>query len=107
MRTAKPNTRSRHQYWLIPTERLTTHDSVTAKGRLVSVSRDAVQDEKLGPIYVAHLSIEEPSVDSRAAGVEVTPGMAATAEIRTDERRVIDYLLSPIERRVREVGRER
>ncbi len=79
----------------------------TLKGRLVSISRDAVQDEKLGPVYVAHVSVEEPSADSRAAGVEVTPGMAATAEIRTDERRVIDYLLSPIERRVREAGRER
>lgn len=79
----------------------------TLKGKLTSISPDAVQDEKLGPIYVAHVAVMEPSLGSQNVGVEITSGMAATAEITTDERRVIDYLLSPIERRVREAGRER
>lgn len=56
---------------------------------------------------MAHVAVAEPLVDSRNAGVEITLGMAATAEITTDERRVIDYLLSPIERRLKEAGRER
>lgn len=37
----------------------------------------------------------------------VPPGLTATAGIKTDERRVIDYLLSLLERRVSEAGRER
>ncbi len=44
---------------------------------------------------------------AKGSSIEVTPGLAASAEIRTDERRVIDYLLSPLERAVSEAGRER
>jgi hemolysin D len=40
-------------------------------------------------------------------GIALAPGLQATAEIRTSDRRVIDYLLSPIERRLNEAGRER
>lgn len=35
------------------------------------------------------------------------PGMAATVEIVTGRRRVIDYVLSPIARAVGTAGRER
>ncbi len=37
----------------------------------------------------------------------LTAGMAATAEIKTGRRRIIEFLLSPIARRVEEAGRER
>lgn len=37
----------------------------------------------------------------------LTAGMAVTAEIRTGRRRIIEFLLSPIARRVEEAGRER
>lgn len=37
----------------------------------------------------------------------LTPGMTVTAEIRTDQRRVIDYLLSPLQRIGAEAMRER
>jgi hemolysin D len=39
--------------------------------------------------------------------VELEPGMAVTAEIKTGRRRVIDYLLSPSLRYAQEAGRER
>lgn len=79
----------------------------TLKGTLTSINRDAVTDEQLGPVYIAHVAVAKPSDEALANGVEITPGMAATAEITTDDRRVIDYLLSPIERRMSEAGRER
>lgn len=79
----------------------------TLKGRLTAINRDAVADEQLGPVYMAHVAVERPSAAAQQLGVTISPGMAATAEITTDERRVIDYLLSPIERRVDEAGRER
>lgn len=76
----------------------------TLEGKLAWISRDAIQDEKLGPVYAARVTVTPPP---RGSEIEVTPGLAASAEIRTDERRVIDYLLSPLERRVTEAGRER
>ena len=78
----------------------------TLEGRLTWISRDAVQDEKLGPVYQARVRVAAPLRDT-ARGIRVSPGLAATAEIRTDDRRVIDYLLSPLERRLDEAGRER
>lgn len=78
----------------------------TLEGRLAWISRDAVQDEKLGPVYQARVLVT-PATGDAAHGVRVSPGLQATAEIRTDDRRVIDYLLSPLERRLDEAGRER
>jgi hemolysin D len=37
----------------------------------------------------------------------LTAGLAATAEIKTGRRRIIEFLLSPLQRRVEEAGRER
>lgn len=76
----------------------------TLEGRLAWISRDAIQDEKLGPVYSARVTVTPPP---RGSTIDVSPGLAATAEIRTDTRRVMDYLLSPLERRLSEAGRER
>ena len=38
---------------------------------------------------------------------QLSPGMAVTVEIKTGSRRIISYLLSPLERQGREALRER
>ncbi|PZO90767.1 MAG: HlyD family type I secretion periplasmic adaptor subunit [Sphingomonas sanxanigenens] len=79
----------------------------TLEGKLLWVSRDAIQDEKLGPVYQARIALGSNRPIGGGAQLDVSPGLQVTAEIRTSERRVIDFLLSPIERRVKEAGRER
>jgi hemolysin D len=44
-------------------------------------------------------------VDGRA--IDLSPGMAVTAEIKTGSRRVIEYLLSPIIRNQQQALHER
>jgi hemolysin D len=39
--------------------------------------------------------------------VNLSAGLSAQAEIRTGQRRVIEFLLSPLAKRVDEAGRER
>jgi len=39
--------------------------------------------------------------------VPLTPGMAITAEVKTDKRRIISYFLSPLLRYKQEAIRER
>jgi hemolysin D len=39
--------------------------------------------------------------------VNLTPGMAATVEIKTGKRKLIEFLLSPLMRMTQEAGRER
>ncbi|MEJ0060775.1 MAG: HlyD family type I secretion periplasmic adaptor subunit [Terricaulis sp.] len=77
-------------------------------GTLTFLSHDAVQDENLGLVFPARVELSQFAV--RVGPGETTPltaGMAVTAEIRTGQRRIIEYLLSPLARRVEEAGRER
>ncbi|TKJ87049.1 HlyD family type I secretion periplasmic adaptor subunit [Paenibacillus sp. CFBP13512] len=64
-------------------------------GEIEHISPDAFDDEKLGPIYKAAVSID--SMDSsRGLPIHLTPGMSLTAEVKTDQRRIIEFFLSPI-----------
>jgi hemolysin D len=76
-------------------------------GTVESISHDAAQDKKLGLIFPAHIHLDSTVFDINGVDVEVKPGMALNAEIRTGKRRVIDYLLSPLETHVDEALRER
>lgn len=71
------------------------------------LSSDAVVDEKRGAVFLAKLRLDsrEMSIDGRK--VRLAPGMALTAEIRTGNRRVIDYLLDVVKRSSSESLRER
>lgn len=82
-------------------------DFGTLDATLDSISRDAVEDEKLGLVYMARILL--PRVQKRADGKRFTlsPGMTVNAEIKAAKRRVIQYLLSPIATRLDEAGRER
>jgi hemolysin D len=77
-------------------------------GRLRFLSHDAVQDEKLGLIFPARVELSQFAVRvSTRETIPLTAGMAVSAEIKTGRRRIIEYLLSPLARRVEEAGRER
>nr|CRH05638.1 protein of unknown function [Candidatus Magnetococcus massalia] len=39
--------------------------------------------------------------------MNLSPGMAVTAEIKTGQRRIIEFFLSPVEKMLKESGRER
>ncbi|MDP3749266.1 MAG: HlyD family type I secretion periplasmic adaptor subunit [Phenylobacterium sp.] len=77
----------------------------TLKGVLEQVSPDAIVDEKRGLVFPARIRLTGADATSRRA-MRLSPGMAATAEIVTGRRRVIDYLWSPIAKTVTEAGRE-
>jgi hemolysin D len=59
--------------------------------------------------FVFPVTIELSQTSMRIAETEMplTPGMTVTAEIKTDSRRVIDYLLSPLAKVASEAMRER
>lgn len=63
------------------------------------------QDEAFN--YVVHVSLDrtEMNVDGRME--KLSPGMAVSVEIRTGARRIISYLLSPLEKQRQESLRER
>lgn len=71
------------------------------------VTADAVNDEKRGAIFPATLRLEKSTIDIDGKAVKLAPGMAITAEVKTGRRRVIDFLLSPIQRATDESMQER
>ena len=76
-------------------------------GRVRSISRDAVQDRDLGLIYVATITLERNYVDADGRRVPLAPGLAATVDVKTGTRRIISYLLSPLQTSIAQAGRER
>lgn len=76
-------------------------------GRVVSVSRDATQDENLGLIFPARIRLKRSTLNIDGVDVRMTAGMSLTAEVATGKRRIIDYLLSPLKKHSSEGMRER
>ena len=79
----------------------------TVAGDVISVSSDAIQDEKLGLVFSLRVRLKENSIIVDGRDVNLTPGMAATVEIKTTQRRVIEYFLDPFLRHTNESLRER
>ena len=68
----------------------------TIKGKVVSVSPDAFDDEKLGPVYRIRVNLERLSIIVDGRDAPVSPGMTAAVEVKTGKRRIIEFFLSPI-----------
>jgi hemolysin D len=68
----------------------------TLPAHVLSVSQDAIVDEKRGPIFNAQIGLDKTWLNVDGKRVNLTPGMAVTVEIKTGKRRVIDYFLSPL-----------
>ena len=60
------------------------------------LSNDAINDEKRGLIYSARLKLNHATIRLEQKTVNLSPGIAVTAEIKTGKRRVIEYFLSPL-----------
>ncbi|WP_434563055.1 HlyD family type I secretion periplasmic adaptor subunit [Pseudomonas sp. Z4-20] len=79
----------------------------TINGEVISVSRDAIEDEKRGLVYSSKIHLDKEILNVNGTDIKLSPGMAITAEVKTDTRRVIEYFLSPLQQHVSESLRER
>jgi hemolysin D len=57
--------------------------------------------------YAARVSLDATRMQIERKLVDLTPGMAVTVEIKTGQRRIIEYLMSPLLRYGQESLRER
>lgn len=94
-------------------------------GRVMNISSDAiVRDDKSNDkpagspaatsepkgqelTYAARISVDRTQMQVEDKKVNLSPGMAVTAEIKTGSRRIISYLLSPMVKYKQESLRER
>jgi len=71
------------------------------------ISRDAVKDEKMGLVYSVIVALDKSSIMVDGRDVKLGPGMSVGVDIKTGERRVIEYILSPLLKLQRESLHER
>ncbi len=76
-------------------------------GTVASVSHDAAQDEQMGLVFPARVKLDNVTLNIDGVNVRITSGMSLSAEIKTGRRRVIDYLLSPLQQHKNEAFQER
>ncbi|MDY0012325.1 MAG: HlyD family type I secretion periplasmic adaptor subunit [Rhodocyclaceae bacterium] len=79
----------------------------TLPAQVSFVSQDAVADEHRGLVFPVRLQLARTTLQVDERTVNLSPGMAITAEIKTGRRRVIEYFLSPILKTVGESLGER
>lgn len=104
----------------------------TLTGRVLRVSRDAVDEREASGladagqaarmrdsptaaapaksqslVFPATVSLDQRTMNIDGKVIPLSPGMAVTVEVRTGERRVLDYLLSPIREATSASGHER
>lgn len=84
-------------------------------GVVDSISADAIQvqqnsnykltDENL--IYNAYIRLNSHNIYANGLKNKIKPGLSVRVEIKTGERRIIDYFLSPVIKSLDEYGKER
>jgi hemolysin D len=79
----------------------------TINAEVSSVSHDAINDEKRGLIYSSRVRMAKTTLMVDGTEVSLSPGMAVTVEVKTGQRRVIEYFLAPLLQHTSESLRER
>lgn len=80
----------------------------TIEGKILTLSKDAVPIEKVGLVYAARVSMERSTIRvENDKDVYLSPGMTVSVEIKTGQRRLIEYFLSPLLQASSESIRER
>lgn len=79
----------------------------TIRGEVLHISQDAVEDEQLGLVFPARIKLSRSDILVEESLISLSAGMSVMAEITTGDRRVIEYLLSPLQQYQSEAMRER
>ena len=79
----------------------------TLKGKVREISPDAIEDKERGQLYRVMISVDEEKLHMDSRDLQVYPGMAVSAEIKTRKKRIIDFFLEPFQTYKSEALRER
>lgn len=77
------------------------------EGDVTNISDDAILDEQRGLVYKAKVALKQSYLSVNKRKVDLIPGMSLTAEVKTDERRIIEFFIEPLLKSGGESLRER
>mgnify|MGYP004611864523 FL=1 len=68
----------------------------TLKGKIIYVSPSAIQDDRKVQVYIIKVAIDEYLKSADGKEAIITSGMSGTAEIKLEDRQIIEFFLEPI-----------
>lgn len=66
------------------------------KGKVKLVSKNSIEDEKLGPVYEVYITPEDTTLMVEGKEQKITTGMSLNAEIEIGRRRIIEFFIYPL-----------
>ncbi|HTL89041.1 MAG TPA: HlyD family efflux transporter periplasmic adaptor subunit [Leptolyngbya sp.] len=77
------------------------------EGEIVSIDPNAIVEkdangQDMGPVFMAKVKLDRKSIMVRGREVELSPGMAGTADIVTRKKSILSFLTEPITKRFSE-----
>ncbi|ABY69900.1 HlyD family type I secretion periplasmic adaptor subunit [Actinobacillus pleuropneumoniae] len=76
-------------------------------GKVKTITLDAIEHPQLGLVFNSIIEINKKTLTDGDKEIQLGSGMSVIAEIKTGERSVISFLLSPLEESITESLRER
>lgn len=64
--------------------------------QVTGITQDAIADEQRGLIYKLRLQLDKSSLWVDEKEISLIPGMRVSAEVKTGQRRLIEYFLAPL-----------
>lgn len=77
------------------------------EGKLLNISSDAIDDKDLGLVYKAVIELNTNHLIIDGQTIKLESGMSVSAEVKTGQRTVLSYLLSPMMEALDDVGKQR
>jgi hemolysin D len=68
----------------------------TLKGKVMQVDKDSKDDPKQGPVYTVYVEPLQQSLLVDGRWQKLSTGLTLTAEIRTGQRRIIEFFIYPL-----------
>ena len=68
----------------------------TVKGHVSEISPDAVDDQKQGSVYKTLINFDKIPTRSGDTKITLTSGMTVSTEVKTGQRRIIEFFLEPL-----------
>lgn len=65
-------------------------------GKVKHIADDAIEDEKLGPVYEIAISPTNTTLKGEGKTLPIHAGMSVTAELKVGKRRVIEFFIYPM-----------
>ena len=65
-------------------------------GRVLTISKNSIQDENLGPVYEIYVEPLTKTLKVEGKDENIRTGMTLTAEVNVGKRRIIEFFIYPL-----------